>query len=134
MSTSKVDGTQLGVTECDSFNNFTIAPFHHSKFIWYQAVWVRAMLIVLNEFGLITYLLTEKTWICRLDDSRTNNTLINYIYLCCVDTWKQLYMSTLGCFCYSFVHPRWLISGFVVLKQSNIGGQTILVRKIGILL
>ena len=28
-------------------------------------------------------------------DSRTNNTLITSIYLCCVDTWKQLWTSTL---------------------------------------
>ena len=40
------------------------------------------MLIVLNEFGLSNYVITEKMWIGGLHDLRTNNTLIAYIYVC----------------------------------------------------
>ena len=75
--------------------HFTIAPFHHSKYTCYRAVWVQAMLILVNEFRLSTYVLTENRWIGGLNNSRTNNTLITYIYLCCIDTWKQLYTFTL---------------------------------------
>ena len=70
------------------FHNFTISPFQHSKYTCYQTVWVRSMLIVLNEFWLSTYVLTEKMWIGGSYDYRTNDTLITSIYLCCVDTWK----------------------------------------------
>ena len=117
LSTIRFDGTQWGVTECASFQHFTITPLHHSKYTCYGAIWLRSMLIVLNYFGLSTYVLTEKRWISGLNDLRTNNTLITSIYLCCVDTWKQLYTSTIGCYLYAWVGPcRW-IPGSVISKH-----------------
>ena len=56
--TSNVDSTKWGVTECDSFHHSTTAPFHHSKYTFYQAVWVWLMLILLYAFGISTYVLT----------------------------------------------------------------------------
>ena len=82
-----------------SVTHFTIIPFHHSKYTCYLAVWVQATLIILNDFGLSTYVLTEKMWIGSLNDSSTNNTLITFIYLCCVDTWKTTV----------YVYPRLLL-------------------------
>ena len=58
LSTIKFYVTQWGFTECDSFHHYTISPFHHSKYTCYRDVWVWAMLIVLNNFGLSTYVLT----------------------------------------------------------------------------
>ena len=88
-------------------HHFTITPF---KYTFYIVVWVQAMLIVFNEFGISTYVLTEKRWICGFHDSRTNNTLITSIYLCCVDTRKQLYTSNLGCYRCACVRPcRWIL-------------------------
>ena len=52
-----------------------------------------------------------------LYDLRTNNTLISYIYLCCVDTWKQLYTYTLGCYRSDCVRLCWWISWSVVSKH-----------------
>ena len=77
----------------------TIATFHHSKYTCYRAVWLRAMLIVLNEFGISTYVLIDKMWIGGSHDLRTNNTLITSIYLCCIDTWKTTV----------YVYPRLLL-------------------------
>ena len=68
-----------------SVTHFTISPFQYTC---YQVVWVRAMLIVLNDFGLSTYVLTDKRWIGGSHNLRTNNTLITSIYLCGIDTWK----------------------------------------------
>ena len=87
LSIIRVDVTQWGVTECDSFYHFNITSLHISKYTFYGAVWLRAMLIVLNYFGLSTYILTEKRWIGGLHNMRTNTTLKPYIYLCWVDTW-----------------------------------------------
>ena len=117
LSTSKVDGTQWGVTECESLHHFTISTFHHSTYTFYRDIWVRSMLIMFNEFGLSTYVITDKSWTCGSHDSRTSNTLINYIDLCFIDTLKHLYMSTLGCDCCACVCPFWCISGSVVLKH-----------------
>ena len=97
-----------------SVTHFTITPFQYTC---YQVVWVQGMLIVLNEFGISTNVLTEKRWIGGLKDSRTNNTLIDSIYLCCIDTLKQLYTPTLGCYWCGCVRPcRWIL-GSVVSKQ-----------------
>ena len=72
-----------------SVTYFTITTFHHYKYTCYQYVLVQAMLIILNDFELSTYVLTEKSWIGSLNYLRPNNTLITFIYLCCVDTWKK---------------------------------------------
>ena len=71
-----------------SLTRFAITPFHYSKYTCYQYVWVKSMLILLNDLELSTYLITDKRWIGGLRNSRTNNTLITSIYLFCVDTWK----------------------------------------------
>ena len=97
LSTSNVDGNKWGVTECDSFHHFTIAPFNYSNYTCYQVVWLRAMLIVLNEFGRSTYVITEKRWIGDSNDQK-KNTLINSIYLCCIYTWKTAV----------YIYPRFL--------------------------
>ena len=84
------------------------------------------MLIVLNEFRLSTYVLTEKRWIGGLQDSRTNNTLITSVYVFFVDTRKQLYTSTIGCYCCACVRPCWWILVSAVSK--TIDGEVILVN------
>ena len=62
--------------------------------------------------------LHRNIWFGGLQYLRTNNTLITSIYLCCVDTWKKLYMSTLGCYQCACVRPcRW-ISRSVVSKKN----------------
>ena len=99
LSMIRIDGTQWGVTDCDSFYHLTITPLHHFKYTFYRYVWVQAMLIVLNESGIGTYVLIDKRWICGLHNLRANNTLITSIYLCCFDTWKTnvyVYLSLLS--------------------------------------
>ena len=108
-----------------SVNHFTISPlqyftigiFHHSKYTCYQVVGVIEMLILFYDFWISTYVLTNKKLFGGSHDSRMNYTITTSIYLCYIDTRKQMYTSTIGCHCCACVHPRCWISGSVVSKQ-----------------